>query len=285
MRKVRAQWFLLPSLTHQCCWLRGSPGNHVRKWVIEGNGVPWRPALACCPQRTHRTERPTPQPHHPGPGLAPSPGAGYHRNGRQIIADSLHDMNPDDDDEIELDIDQLDNSTLWKLRAFCDAVRNKQLAQRPPAPAGAGGGGGATSAGGTNSRPAMRTESGSGAGRGRGLGGRMREVAGAWRRSRIVHGPCTHACANTAFSSVWQSVSSAVGSSGCWTTMPAGISMHVHACVRDERALADKVHGQRHDGGPSRGSTPLHSALAFKAYTARWQSVACHAPSTPMMPA
>lgn len=79
----------------------------------------------------------------------------------QIIAESLHHINPDDDDEIELDIDQLDNATLWKLRAFCDAVRNKQLSQRPPPPAGGGGGGGATSAGGTNSRPALRTESGS----------------------------------------------------------------------------------------------------------------------------
>ncbi|KAG2431938.1 hypothetical protein HYH02_013156 [Chlamydomonas schloesseri] len=97
-----------------------------------------------------------------------------------IIAENLKDVNPDDDEEIELDVDQLDNTTLWRLREYCDNVANRGAgvgghvapSKAAPARAAGGGGGGATGAvsrpahdnGKQQShaaKPAARTESGS----------------------------------------------------------------------------------------------------------------------------
>lgn len=83
-----------------------------------------------------------------------------------IIADNLKDINPDDDDEIELDVDQLDNQTLWRLREYCDTVNNKQAVKTAPSKAGAGGGSRSAHENGKqqqhSSKPPARTESGSG---------------------------------------------------------------------------------------------------------------------------
>ncbi|EFJ50191.1 hypothetical protein VOLCADRAFT_104017 [Volvox carteri f. nagariensis] len=81
-----------------------------------------------------------------------------------IIAENLKDINPDDEEEIELDVDQLDNQTLWRLREYCDNANNKHSA-KPTAPSKAGGGGASRSVHDNGkphvSKPAARTESGS----------------------------------------------------------------------------------------------------------------------------
>ncbi|GLC44045.1 hypothetical protein PLESTM_001548800 [Pleodorina starrii] len=83
-----------------------------------------------------------------------------------IIADNLKDINPDDEEEIELDVDQLDNATLWRLREYCDTLSNKHVA-KSAAPAKAGGGGASRSVHDNGkqqqhgSKPPARTESGS----------------------------------------------------------------------------------------------------------------------------
>ncbi|GIL79390.1 hypothetical protein Vretimale_16471 [Volvox reticuliferus] len=83
-----------------------------------------------------------------------------------IIAESLKDINPDEDDEIELDVDQLDNQTLWRLREYCDNVNNKH-STKTTAPPKAGGGGAPRSVHDNgkqqqhSSKPPTRTESGS----------------------------------------------------------------------------------------------------------------------------
>lgn len=112
-----------------------------------------------------------------------------------IIAESLTNVNPDDDEEIELDVDQLDNNTLWRLREYCDNVANRTAFKAgaiskggavAAAAAGTGvgglaGGGGATGAVSgaaraaqdngkvAGTKPPARTESGSGKGKGKGL--------------------------------------------------------------------------------------------------------------------
>ncbi|PNH04654.1 Transcription factor GTE3, chloroplastic [Tetrabaena socialis] len=82
-----------------------------------------------------------------------------------IIAHSLQDVSPEEDGEIELDVDQLDNPTLWRLRDFCDGISSRHTVKAlPPAKGGAGQRGGAAADGGrqqTASKAPARTESGS----------------------------------------------------------------------------------------------------------------------------
>ncbi|KXZ50198.1 hypothetical protein GPECTOR_17g835 [Gonium pectorale] len=80
-----------------------------------------------------------------------------------IIAENLKDVNPDDEEEIELDVDQLENATLWRLREFCDAV----ISGRPLKPAAKVATGAASRPAHDNGKqqqhgkPPARTESGS----------------------------------------------------------------------------------------------------------------------------
>lgn len=88
-----------------------------------------------------------------------------------IIAENLKHLNPEDEEEIELDVDQLDNATLWRLREFCDSVVQKSAgghkATAPPAkvaggPARSSQGNGKQQHQQQSSKPPARTESGSG---------------------------------------------------------------------------------------------------------------------------
>lgn len=122
-----------------------------------------------------------------------------------IIAESLTNVNSDDEEEIELDVDQLDNNTLWRLREYCDNVANRTAFKAgaiskggvvAAAAAGTGVGGGAGGGGATGavsgaaraaqdngkvagSKPPARTESGSGKGKGKGFGASCASCRGA----------------------------------------------------------------------------------------------------------